>query len=82
VRRPRLLRNWAVRPEDSVLKLEEIAHRILDQGEDPKAIAGSIDDVPQAGNWRRAGAEFIMTDLELDFIDRRNLLIIRFLVSR
>ena len=31
------LRNWAVRPEDSVLTLEEIAHSILDQDEDPKA---------------------------------------------
>ena len=61
------LRNWAVRPEDSVLTLEEIAHRILDQDEDPKAIAGSMDDAPQAGNWRRVRAEFIMTDLELAF---------------
>jgi hypothetical protein len=47
------LRNWAVRPEDSVLTLEEIAHRILDQDEDPKATAGSMDDASQAGNWRR-----------------------------
>jgi hypothetical protein len=61
------LRNWAVRTEDSVLTLEEIAHHILDQEEDPKAIAGSMDDAPQAGNWRRAGAEFIMADLELAF---------------
>ena len=37
------LRNWAVRPEDSVLALEEIAHRILDQDEDPKAAAGSME---------------------------------------
>jgi|HubBroStandDraft_6_1064221.scaffolds.fasta_scaffold1496752_1 hypothetical protein len=50
------LRNWAVRPEDSVLKLEEIARRILDH-----------DEAPQASNWRRASAGFIMTDLELAF---------------
>jgi len=61
------LRNWAVRPEDSFLALEEIAHRILDQDEGPEAIAGSMDDAPQAGNWRRACAEFIMADLELAF---------------
>ena len=35
------LRNWAVRPEDSVLTLEEIADRILYQDEDQKATAGS-----------------------------------------
>ena len=35
------LRLWAIRPEDSVLTLEEIAHRILDQEEDPQATAGS-----------------------------------------
>ena len=57
------LRNWAVHPEDSVLTLEEIAHRILDQDEDPKAIAGSMDDAPQTRNWRRVCAEFTMTDL-------------------
>jgi len=61
------LRGWAVRPEDSVLALDEIAHRILDQHEDQKAIAGNMDDAPQAGNWRRACAEFIMADLELAF---------------
>jgi|ERR1017187_7633251 hypothetical protein len=61
------LRNWAVRPEDSVLTLDEIAHRILCQDEAPKAIAGRIGDTPQAGGWRRACAEFIMTDLELAF---------------
>ena len=61
------LRNWAVRPEDSVLTLEEIAHCILEQDEDPKATAGSMEDAPQAGNWRRVCAEFIMTDLELAF---------------
>jgi hypothetical protein len=61
------LRNWAVRPEDSLLALEEIAHRILDKDEGSKAIAGSMDDAPQAGNWRRACAEFIMVDIELAF---------------
>jgi len=61
------LRNWAVRPEDSLLTLDEIAHRILNQDEDPKAIAGCMDDAPPAGNWRRACAEFIMADLELAF---------------
>ena len=61
------LRNWAVHPEDSVLTLEEIAHRILDQDEDPKAIAGSMDDAPQTRNWRRVCAEFMMTDLKLAF---------------
>jgi hypothetical protein len=61
------LRNWAVSPEDSVLTLDDIAHRILDQDEDPKAIASSMDDAPQAGNWRRACAEFVMADLELAF---------------
>jgi hypothetical protein len=61
------LRNWAVRPEDSVLTLDEIAHRILDQDENPKAITSSMDDAPQASNWRRACAEFIMADLELAF---------------
>ena len=61
------LRNWAVRPEDVVLTLEELAHRILDQDGDPKATAGSMDDVPQVRNWRRVRAEFIMTDLALAF---------------
>ena len=61
------LRNWAVHREDSVLTLEEIAHRILDQDEDPKAIAGSMDDAPQTRNWRRVCAEFMMTDLKLAF---------------
>ena len=61
------LRNWAVRPEDSVLTLDEIAHRILDQDKGPMAIASSMDDAPQAGNWRRACAELIMADLELGF---------------
>lgn len=61
------LRNWAVRPEDSLLTLDEIAHRILDHDEAPKAIAGGMDDTPQAGSWRRACAEFIMADLELAF---------------
>jgi hypothetical protein len=60
------LRNWAVRPEDSVLTLEEIARRILGRDEDPKEIAGSMDDA-RAGNWRRVCAEFIMVDLELAF---------------
>jgi hypothetical protein len=27
------LRNWAIRPEDAMLSLEEIAHRILNQEE-------------------------------------------------
>jgi hypothetical protein len=61
------LRNWAVRPEDSLLTLDEIAHRILDHDEAPKAIGSGMDDTPQAGNWRRACAEFIMADLELAF---------------
>jgi len=61
------LRNWAVRPEESVLTLDEIAHRILGQDEDPKAIVSNMDDAPQAGNWRRACAEFVMADLELAF---------------
>jgi hypothetical protein len=61
------LRFWAVRPEDSVLTLDDIAHRILDQDEDLKAIARSMDDAPQAGNWTRACAQFIMADLELAF---------------
>jgi hypothetical protein len=30
------LRNWAIRPEESILSLAEIAHRILEQ-EDPNA---------------------------------------------
>ncbi|MDP8989491.1 MAG: hypothetical protein M3N41_05340 [Acidobacteriota bacterium] len=51
---------WAVRPEDTTLTLEEIAHGILDQGE------LSVDDIPVAG-WRRVGAEFILADLELAF---------------
>ena len=55
------LRNWAVRPEDSVLTLEEIAYGILDQGE------GSMADAVRAYKWRRGGAEFIMTDLEVAF---------------
>ena len=47
------LRNWAVRPEDSVLTLEEIAHRILEQDEEQKATAGGMDDAPRAGDcWR------------------------------
>jgi hypothetical protein len=54
------LRNWAVCSEDSVLPLEEIARRILGR-------AGSVADAPQAGDWRRAGAEFIVADLELAF---------------
>ena len=33
------LRNWAIRPEDAVLSLEEIAHRILNQEESPNAKA-------------------------------------------
>ena len=61
------LRSWAVRPEDSVLTLEEIAHRILQQDEEQQATAGGMDDAPRAGDWRRVGAEFIMADLELAF---------------
>jgi hypothetical protein len=34
------LRNWAVRPEDSLLSLEEIVQRILDQDEDPPSEPG------------------------------------------
>lgn len=51
------LRNWAVRPEDIWLPLTEIACRILYQD----------DDAPEAGDWRRIAAEFIITDLELAF---------------
>jgi hypothetical protein len=29
------LRNWAIRPEDAMLSLEEIAHRILNEEESP-----------------------------------------------
>jgi len=54
------LRNWAVCAEDSVLPLEEIARRILGR-------AGSVADAPQAGDWRRAGAKFIIADLGLAF---------------
>ncbi len=61
------LRNWAVRPEDSVLTLEEIAHRILDQDEEQKATAVRIEDAPHVGDWRRVSAEFIMLDLEVAF---------------
>jgi hypothetical protein len=55
------LRNWAVRAEDSLLTLEEIAYGILDQGE------GSTDDAAQVHKWRRVGAEFIIVDLEVAF---------------
>jgi hypothetical protein len=34
-----LLHNWAVRPEDAVLPLEEIAPRVLNQEENPHAKA-------------------------------------------
>jgi hypothetical protein len=54
------LRNWAVCLEDSVLPREEIARRILGR-------AGSLADAPRVRDWRRAGAEFIITDLELAF---------------
>jgi len=38
------LRNWAVSPEDAMLRLEEIAHRILSQEETPNSKAhGSCD---------------------------------------
>jgi hypothetical protein len=53
------LRNWAVCSEDSVLPLEEIARRILGRT--------VVADGPQVGDWRRVGAEFIITDLELAF---------------
>jgi hypothetical protein len=33
------LRNWAVRPEDTMLSLEEIARRIIDQEEKPNVKA-------------------------------------------
>jgi hypothetical protein len=52
------LRNWALRPEDSMLTLAEIAISILAYGE------GSSSDAAQA---RRLCAEFIMTDIELGF---------------
>jgi hypothetical protein len=51
------LRNWAISPEDALLPLTEIARRILDHD----------DDAPKADDWRRAGAEFIITDLGLAF---------------
>jgi hypothetical protein len=38
------LRNWAVRPKDSMLPLEEIAHRILNQEETPNTKAAERDD--------------------------------------
>jgi len=41
--------------------------RILAQDEGQKAIVNNMDDGPQALNWRRACAEFIMVDLELAF---------------
>jgi hypothetical protein len=60
------LRNWAVSPEDCVLPLEEIAHRILDQDE-RRAIAASGGGAPPPCGWRRLCAEFLMTDLEVAF---------------
>jgi hypothetical protein len=33
------LRNWAIHPEEAMLSLEEIAHRILSQREKPHAKA-------------------------------------------
>jgi hypothetical protein len=53
------LRNWAVRPEDVLLPLVEIARGIL--GQEGKPSAENMDDA------KRIGAEFIMTDLELAF---------------
>src|ERR1700676_3384224 len=55
------LRNWAVSPEESVLTLEEVAYGILGQGE------GSTADAARVYKWRRVGAEFIITDLEIAF---------------
>jgi len=52
------LRNCALRPEDSMVPLAEIAISILAHGE------GSASDAVQA---RRLCAEFIMTDVELAF---------------
>ena len=54
------LRNWSVCAADSVLPLEEIALHILER-------SGIMAGVPQVGDWRRVGANFIITDLELAF---------------
>jgi hypothetical protein len=54
------LRNWAIRPEDAMLSLEEIAHGILKQ-ENPNEPEGSSRPMPSWFEFLRMEADIALT---------------------